>query len=78
MIKKEWDNLKVEDRVKHFKGNLFLNVVEICEEERFLKQWKARGHPEDIKRIIKLEGDHVEKEFCYHSWAVSYSDWDIV
>jgi|APCry1669188910_1035180.scaffolds.fasta_scaffold110645_2 hypothetical protein len=79
MTKEQFDNLEVGNIVAAVRNPKFvLNVVEICEEERFITQWRGRGYPSDLTRIIKLEEDKISGKFCYHNWVCDWNSWDII
>lgn len=63
MTIEEWKNLSINDMVYfNHSPNFLLKIVEICEDERFVNQWKEKID-KNCTKILKLENEN------YHTWC---------
>jgi hypothetical protein len=72
MKESDWMNLQLGDRISSTISPYAQNLIvdEICEDERFLKNWWARGYP-NAKRLCKM----VRENDSFHTWNVDFSQW---
>lgn len=70
MTSVEWSNLSVGNMVfLNSNPSLILKVVEICNDEKSLSNWRNRGY--DPQSIIKFENNLI------HTWDCRFERWSM-
>jgi len=70
MTKLEWDRLCIGDCVRSIHNlDLVLYVMERCEDERVLAQWREKHPLPEASVVYKFEAG------TYHSWVGNWADW---